>query len=242
MPDGFKKPRAGLINVEVSDQTGVRRMLMVRFPRAKLAFWTVVAIVLIFGLPWLIRPFYNYGELWWFPWVLDFVLAVLFGWLLVGMVIVAVRGGYLALTQSGVLIQTGLSSVLIPWSEIKTAAAGKVKVRHNSNPVLRLSLRSDDAVQGWSWHAALSPVLGGSSRRNLQIYAWWFQPVPVDRIVAIVRYLASHPEEHPRIGSADPDEWLLAPRRQAGVTMTARSSSGDGRGDWRVGDPGLTPN
>jgi len=131
--------------------------------------------------------------------------------------ITAVRGGFLALTQSGVLIQTGLSSVLIPWAAIRAASAD---TDESSNLILRLSLRSDYRVPGWPWPTALSPVLIGSSRRKLRIFAWWFQPVPLDRMVAIVGYLARHPEERPRIGSADPDEWLQA--RRPRVTFTAR--------------------
>ena len=61
--------------------------------------------------------------------------------------------------------------------------------------------------------AALSPVLLGSSRRRLRILAWWFGPVPIDRMVAIIRYLVRHPEERPRIGTVDPDVWDVFPSR-----------------------------
>lgn len=208
-----KRRGAGMINVEVTDQAGGRRVLMVRFPRAKLAIGTGVVTAIVLGLPWLIVPFLNAGE-GWLPWAMALaivlVLALLFGWFLVLLLITAVRGGYLALTQTGVLIQTGLSSVLIPWTAISGTSADTDGTK-GRNPVLRLSLRSDYKVPGWPWPAALSPVLLGSSRRKLRILVWWFQPVPLDRMVAVVRHLASHPEERPRIGSADPDEWLQAP-------------------------------
>jgi hypothetical protein len=208
-----KRRGAGMINVEVTDQAGGRRVLMVRFPRTKLAIGTGVVTAIVLGLPWLNVPFLNAGE-GWLPWAMALaivlVLALLFGWFLVLLLITAVRGGYLALTQTGVLIKTGLSSVLIPWTAISGTSADTDGTKAR-NPVLRLSLRSDYKVPGWPWPAALSPVLLGSSRRKLRILAWWFQPVPLDRMVAVVRYLASHPEERPRIGSADPDEWLQAP-------------------------------
>jgi len=220
---------AGMVNVEVTDQAGTRRGLMVRFPRAKAAIGTGMVTVIVFGLPWLILPFYPAGE-WWWPWAIVLVLALLFGWYLVQLLITAVRGGFLALTQTGVLIQTGLSLVLIPWTAISGTSADTDGTKAR-NPVLRLSLRSDDKVPGWPWPAALSPVLLGSSRRKLRILAWWFQPVALDRMVATVRYLARHPEERPRIGSADPHEWLQAPPAAGrGDVDGARSSSGDGRG------------
>ena len=221
-----------MINVEVTDQSGARRVLMVRFPRARTAIWTGVATVIIFGGPWLWALLFHPAWGLWLPGAIVLVNALLWGWLLIPLLITAARGGFLALTQTGVLIQTGLSSVLIPWTAIRAASADTVKTRHYSNPVLRLSLRSDYNVPGWPWPAALSPVLIGSSRRKLQIYAWWFPQVPIDRMVAIVGYLVRHPEERPRIGSADPDEWLQAPPAAGrGDVDGARSSSGDGRGD-----------
>lgn len=200
-----KRRGAGMIDVEVTDQAGARRVLMVRFPRVKTAIGTGVATLIVFGLPWLLLPFYDAGVV--VATVL--VLALLFGWFLVSLSITAVRGGFLALTQTGVLIQTGLSSVLIPWTAISGTSAD---IDAAGSPVLRLSLRGDYKVPGWPWPAALDLVFFGSSRRKLRILAWWFQPVPLDRMVAIVRHLASHPEERPRIGSTDPDEWLQAPR------------------------------
>ncbi len=192
---------AGTINVEVTDQAGARRVLMVRFPRAK-AIHGVVTMVLILGLPFLLMGY-----------DLDTFLfvALFFGWYLVLLLITAVRGAFLALTQTGVLIQTGLGSVLVPWTAISGASADTIwlyKHKYRSYPGLRLSIRGDYRVPGWPWPAALSPVLLGSSRRKLHIVAWWFEPVPLDRMVMMVRYFASHPEERQRIGSADPDEWL----------------------------------
>jgi hypothetical protein len=197
-----------MTNIEVAGQADAPRALLVRFPRARLAIWTSVATVVIFGLPWLIRPFYEDGEEWWWPWVIVLVLALVFGWYLALLLITAVRGGYLALTQKGVFIQSGLSSVLIPWTAIRTASAD---TDESSNLILRLSLRGDYKVPGWPWPAALSPVLLGSSRRKLRMFAWWFRPVPLDRMVATVGYFASHPGERPRIGSAGPGGWLEAP-------------------------------
>jgi hypothetical protein len=197
-----------MINVEVTDQAGARRVLIVRFSRAKTAFLTGVLTVIVFGLPWLIVRFSSAGERR-SPWEFTLLFALVFGWYLVLLSITAVRGGFMALTQTGVLIQTGLSSVLIPWAAINAASADMEKYRRY--PLLRLSLRTDYNVPGWPWPAALAPVLFGSSSRSLEILAWWFQPVPLDRMVAIVGYLASHPEERPRVGSADPDEWLQAP-------------------------------
>lgn len=217
-----KRRGAGMVNVEVTDQAGTRRVLMVRFPRAKTAIGTGVVTVIVFGLPWLLLPFYNAGVVV----AAVLVLALAFGWFLVLLVITAVRDGFLALTQTGVLIQTGLSSVLIPWTAISGTSAD-IDGAKARNPVLRLSLRGDYKLPGWPWPVALHPVLFGSSRRKLHILAWWLQPVPLDRMVAIVRYLASHPEVRPRIGSADPDEWLQAPRGRgsgggAGMTSLRR--------------------
>lgn len=202
-----KRRGAGMIAVEVTDQAGAHQVLMVRFPRAKTAIGTGAVTLIVLGLPWLLLPFYDAGVVV----AAVLVLALLFGWFLVSLSVTAVRGGFLALTPTGVLIQTGLSSVLIPWTAISGASAD-IDGTQARNPVLRLSLRGDYKVPGWPWPAVLHPVFLGSSRRKLRILAWWFQPVPVARMVAIVRYLASHPEERPRIGSADPDEWLQAPR------------------------------
>ncbi len=50
--------------------------------------------------------------------------------------------------------------------------------------------------------------------------------------MTIVRYLASHPEERPRIGDADPDAWLHAPLTVGqGDVDGAKGSSGAGPGD-----------
>lgn len=226
---------AGLINVELTDQAGVRRVLMVRFPRAKTAIWTGVVSVLVFGLPWLFASLNNKPSSlpqWAIGLVAGLVLALVFGWFLVLLLITAVRGGFLALTQTGVLIHTGLSSVLIPWTAIRTVSADTDESQGVSNPFLRMTLRGDYKVPGWPWPSALSPVLIGSSRRKLRILGWWFQPVPVDQMVAIIGYLASHPEERPRIGRADPGEWLgasLAVGRED--VNRPRNSSGDDRHD-----------
>lgn len=236
---------AGMINVEVTDEAGTRRVLMVRFPRAKAAIGTAAVTVGIFGLPWLIVPLLDTKSGlpdWALSLVIVLVLALLFGWYLVLLLITAVRGGFLALTQTGVLIQTGLSSVLIPWTAIQGVVADTDGSKAR-NPVLRLSLRGNHNVPGWPWPAALSPVLLGSSRRRLRILAWWFQPVPIHWVLALVRYLVRHPEERPRIGIADPELWDLfpshvkGPRRRGpvdrgpGAVDGARSSSRGDRGD-----------
>lgn len=198
-----------MINDEVTDEAGTRRVLMVRFPRAKAAIGTAAVSVGIFVLPWLIVPWIeNESGLSDRTMALVIVLvsALLFGWYLVLLAITAVRGGFLALTQAGLLIQTGLSSVLIPWTAIEGVVADTDGTKAR-NPVLRLSLRGDRKMPGWPWPAALAPVLLGSSRRRLRILAWWFGPVPLDRMVAIIRYLVRHPEERPRIGIVDPDVW-----------------------------------
>ena len=139
------------------------------------------------------------------------VLALAFGWILVPSFILGVRGGYLALMSTGVLIQTGLGSVLIPWAAIQSVAADGTTTPGAANqyPRLHLRLRSDRNVPGWPWPAALSPVLLGSSRRNVRIPVWWIQPVPLSWIVALVDFLLSHPDERQRIGNADPEEWKL---------------------------------
>jgi hypothetical protein len=202
-----------MINDEVTDEAGTRRVLMLRFPRAKAAIGTAAVSVGIFVLPWLIVPSIdNESGLSDRTMALVVVLvsALLFGWYLVLLAITAVRGGFLALTEPGVLIQTGLSSVLIPWTAIEGVVADTDATKAN-NPVLRLSLRGDRRMAGWPWPAALSPVLLGSSRRRLRILAWWFGPVPIDRMVAIIRYLIRHPEERPRIGTMDPNEWDVFP-------------------------------
>ena len=213
---------AGMVNVEVTDQAGTRRVLMVRFPRAKAAIGTGMVTVIVFGLPWLILPFYPAGE-WWWPWAIVLVLALLFGWYLVQLLITAVRGGFLALTQTGVLIQTGLSLVLIPWTAISGTSADTDGTKAR-NPVLRLSLRSDDKVPGWPWPAALSPVLLGSSRRKLRILAcgssrwrstgWWLPSATSPAIPKSARGSAARTLTS---GSR--------PRRpRAGVTLTARGA------------------
>jgi hypothetical protein len=191
-------------NVEVTDRAGVHHVLMARFPRAKVAIWTGVVIVVILGLSWLIPWYYNLRE-WWWPWVVVLANALIFGWYLALLLITAVRGGSFALTPTGVLIQTGLSSVLIPWTAVRAASED---TDESSNRLLRLSVRGDYKVPGWPWPAALSPVLIGSSKRKLCILAWWFQPVPLDWMVAIIGYLVTHPEARPGIGRTDPDEWL----------------------------------
>ena len=206
---------AGMLNIEVTGRAGARRMLVVRFPRAKTAIGTGAVAAVIFGLPWLIVPFLgNESGLpgWAGSLALVLILALLFGWYLVLLLITAIRGGFLALTQTGVLVQTGLSSVLIPWTAISGVSTDTVESKNASYPVLRVSIRGDYNVPGWPWPAALSPVLLGSSKRQLRILAWWFQPVPLVRLVADIRYLASHPEERPKIGSADPDEFSTSSR------------------------------
>lgn len=214
---GFAAPygtwRSGMVNVEISDEAGPQRVLMARFPRTKVALGSGLGIVVILGLPWLIVPFVNIGHE--FPaWALSLaavlVLVLVFGWILVPSLMIAVRGGYLALTPTGVLIDQGLSSVLIPWAAIKSAGAD-TSAMDARYPVLRLGLRSDRMVPGWPWLAVLSPALLGSSRRTLRIPAWWLQPVPLDWLVALVRFLLAHPGERQRIGDVDPDAWALAP-------------------------------
>jgi uncharacterized membrane protein YccF (DUF307 family) len=212
-----------MINGEVIDETGSRRVLMVPFPRAKVAIGTAALAVVIFGLPWLIVPFVDSesglsdGAI---GLVVVLVSALLFGWYLVLLLITAVRGGFFALTEIGVLIQTGLSSVLIPWTAIDSVGADTDGTKAR-NPVLRVSLRGHRKVPGWPWPAALSPVLLGSSARRLRILGWWFQPVPVRRMVALVGFLVRHPEERPRIGTVDPEVWDVFPsqvghRRRSG--------------------------
>jgi hypothetical protein len=198
-----------MLNREVTDEGGASRALVVRFPRAKAAIGTGAVTVGIFGLPWLIVPFVdNRSGLpdWAMSLAIVLVSVALFGWYLVLLCITAMRGGFLALTQTGVLIETGLSSVLIPWTAISGASADTDGTR-TRNPVLRLSLRGNHHLPGWPWPAALSPVLLGSSRSRVRILAWWFGPVPVERMVAIIRFLVRHPEERPRIGTVDPDVW-----------------------------------
>jgi len=203
----------GMVNVEVTDDGGSHRVLMARFPRTKVALGSALVAFLILGLPWLIAP------VWAISLATVIVLAVALGWILVPLLITAVRGGYFALMPTGVLIQTGLNSVLIPWGAIESVAADTTTMAvvfttpgaSNQYPLLRLRLRSDHGVAGWPWPAALSPVLLGSSRRSVRIPAWWIQPVPVDSIVALIRFLLSHPGERERIGNTDPQALDVSP-------------------------------
>ena len=128
-----------MIDVEVTDQAGACRVLMVRFPRAKTAIWTGVVTLAILGLPWLIAPFLNNESGppdWAMSLTVVLVLALLSGWFLVLLLITAVRGGFLALTQTGVLIQTGLGSVLIPWTAISGTSADTIETKYRSHRVL----------------------------------------------------------------------------------------------------------
>ena len=95
------------------------------------------------------------------------VEALLFGWYLVLLLITAVGGGFFGLTPTGVLIDTGLSSVHFPWTAISGTSEDALEGKYRSYPVLRLSIFGDYRVPGWPWPAALSPVLLGSSRRKL---------------------------------------------------------------------------
>ncbi|MBA3687976.1 MAG: hypothetical protein H0W81_04000 [Chloroflexi bacterium] len=139
-----------MINVEVTEQAGARRVLMVRFPRAKIAIGTGMVTVIVFGLPWLAVPFMNPGQGRWPGWALSLAvvlaLALLFGWYLVLLLITAVRGGFFGLTPTSVLIDTGLSSVHIPWTAISGTSEDTLEGKHRSYPVLRLSLRRDYRV------------------------------------------------------------------------------------------------
>ena len=212
----------GLVNTELTDSIGGGPALIVRFPRAQIAVGTIVVTALILGLPWLIVPFMDVtpGLP---PWALSLatvlVLALSLGWILVPLLITAVRGGDFALTQTGVLIHTGLSSVYIPWGAISSASTGTTSMavlftspggagRGAGYPVLRLSLRGKHRIPGWPWPSAMTPVLLGSSRRRLRVPAWWLQPAQISSIATIMRYLVSHPDERPRIGRTDPGEWL----------------------------------
>lgn len=207
----------GMVNVEITDAAGTRRVLLARFPRrAKIAIGTAVVTVIVFGLPLLLllglplTPEYDFLEVA----AVILVLAIAFGWYLVLLLITAWRGGFLALTETGVLVETGLSSVLIPWADIKAVEADVDRHRQYSNPVLRLSIRRGAHLSGWPWPAAISPVLIGSWGRSLRILGWWFQPVPLDAMVSMIRYLASHPDERRSIGIADPDAWIQASARR----------------------------
>lgn len=200
----------GMRNVEVTDPSGVSRVLMVRFPRLRIAIGTIAVTVIILGLPWLIVPFMGTesgAPVWVISLATVIVLVLVFGWVLVPSLITAIRGGYLALTPTGIRIETGLWLLQIPWTAISRVAADDGQGRA-TYPLLRLTLPSDFEVWGWPWPIALTPMLLGSSRRKLQIPAWWFQPVSLASMVALIRYLADHPGERPRIGTADPAEWL----------------------------------
>ena len=197
-----------MINVEIADPP-VGRAIMVRFPRAKLAAGTIAVFIGIFGLPWLVVPFIGnesgLSDLT-VSVAIVLVLALLFGWYLILLMITALRGGFLALAQEGVLIQPGLSSVLIPWTAVKGVSIGDDGTRAR-NPVLRVQLRAGIDLPGWPWPIALQPTLLGSSRHELKVLGWWFQPVSADRLAAIIRFLVRHPDERRRIGSVDPDVW-----------------------------------
>jgi len=222
---GFAAPSAmssaGMFNVDVNGEAGAHRVLMVRFPRAKVALGSGLITLIILGLPWLIVPFFkNDSGLpgWAVSLTVVIVLALAFGWILVPLLITAVRGGYVALTPTGVLMKTGLNSVLVPWGAIESVAADTTTMAvvfttpgaTNEYALLRLRLRSEEHVAGWPWPAALSPVLLGSSRRTLRIPAWWIQPVQLNWIVALLGFLVSHPEEREKIGNADPGRWDIS--------------------------------
>jgi len=70
-------------------------------------------------------------------------------------------------------------------------------------------LKDGSSVPGWPWTTTFLVVLFGSSRSDLRIMAWWFQPVPLDRIVETIRHLVSHPQDRASVGRADPEAWLV---------------------------------
>jgi hypothetical protein len=224
-----------MVNVEISDETGTHRVLMARFPRTKVAIGTMLISVLVLGLPWLIVPL-SRNDSGLSPWVLSLAVvlvgALVFGWFLVPLFMIALRGGYLALAPMGVLIRHGLGSVLIPWAAIESVAADTTGMavvftspgadQSAGYPVLRVRLRTDLKVPGWPWPAVLSSALLGSSRRALRIPAWWLQPVPLDWLVALLRFLLTHPDERQRLGDVDPGVWDLVPAPDQGGGHASR--------------------
>jgi hypothetical protein len=194
-------------NVEIEDTAGTRRLLMVRFPRVKSAVWAAVISIVTVGAAVLalISSRAEDGA----AIAAGLIAFVVFiGVYIVQILIIAVRGGFFALTPTGLLVNTGLTSVFVPWTAIGSAAADVLDSRSRS-PVLRVLLKGGSSVPGWPWTTTFLVVLFGSSRSDVRIMAWWFQPVPLDRIVETIRHLVSHPEDRARIGRADPESWLV---------------------------------
>lgn len=207
-----------MVNVDIPGEPGTRQLLVAHFPRVRsaaigLAIWAIVLVVPVlavgdFGPLGPARNNTSGAPNWAISLIAFLISALIFGWIGILLVITAVRGGYVALTRTGVFVETGLKSVLIPWTAVEGASLNAGA--NGRDPSLDVHVRKNAKVRGWAWPAALSPVLLGSSGRKLHIRAWWFQPVPVDVLLDIVRYLTSHPEVRLRIGSANPEEWLNA--------------------------------
>ena len=178
----------GMINVEVTDQTGARRMLMVRFPRAKIAIGTGVVTVIAFGLPWLLVPFRNESGLpdWAMSLAVVLVEALLFGWYLVLLLITAVGGGFFGLTPTGVLIDTGLSSVHFPWTAISGTSEDALEGKSAHIPFCACPSLATTECPAGPGLPPCRPFSWAPRGANWRILAWWFQPVPIDRMVTIV--------------------------------------------------------
>jgi len=193
--------------VEIEDTAGMRRVLMVRFPRVKSAVWAaVISIVTVGATVLALIPSRAEDGAAIAAGLIAFVVFV--GVYVVQILIIAVRGGFFAVTPTGLLVNTGLTSIFVPWTAIGTAAADVLDSRSRS-PVLRVLLKDGSSVPGWPWTTTFLVVLFGSSRSDLRIMAWWFQPVPLDRIVETIRHLVSHPQDRASVGRADPEAWLV---------------------------------
>ena len=194
-------------NVQVGTGSAARRALVVRFPRTRPAVTALaIAVALIVASAWalIVSPPEQDAAL---PVTVGLVAAdAFFGMWVFQLLMLAARGGFFGVIEGGVIIDAGLTSIVIPWTSIATAVPDADASR---NRMLRLVLKGHAQVPGWPWTTSFLLVLFGSSRREVHVLEWWLAPVAVDPIVALVRHLLTHPGDRASIGLANPDEWHL---------------------------------
>jgi hypothetical protein len=202
--------RSAFESVELDDGGTIRPALLVRFPRARLGIVSLVIVVLTAATSaflFIRSPPADRAAVE----VALISIGVVFGVWVVQMLAVAARGGFFGLTEAGVVVATGLTRLSVPWAAIGTARADLLDAR-SGYPVLSLLLKPPSSVPGWPWTTTFVVMLFGSSRRDLRILAWWFQPVPLDPVIETIRHLIRHPEDRKRIGVAHPETWLVEKR------------------------------
>jgi len=121
-----------MVNVDIPGEPGTRQLLVAHFPRVRsaaigLAIWAIVLVVPVlavgdFGPLGPARNNTSGAPNWAISLIAFLISALIFGWIGILLVITAVRDGYVALTRTGVFVETGLKSVLIPWTAIEGAS------------------------------------------------------------------------------------------------------------------------